>query len=178
MPNIYSIIKRIPQPIKKRAKDQFYPQILTESSIAPEWHLQAHDGGWHRMKQKRWSILVFYPGDDTPGCTAQLEDFQSSLSELKELGCDVYAINPAEQTSHANFAQKYGFEFPILTDRGGAVSRQFNCTFSIPLKTWVIRSVYLINPQRKIRLANRGAPSVTAIIRSIKALQQATKDGM
>jgi hypothetical protein len=38
--------------------------------------------------------------------------------------------------------------------------------------------VYLINPDRVVRLANRGAPSVEAIIRSVEALQQATKAGM
>jgi alkyl hydroperoxide reductase subunit AhpC len=42
----------------------------------------------------------------------------------------------------------------------------------------VIRTVYLVNPDKKIRLANRGAPSVEAIVRSIEALQQATRDGM
>jgi len=46
-----------------------------------------------------------------------------------------------------------------------------------PMKR-VLRSVYLVNPERKIRLANRGAPSVEAIVRSIQALQQATRDGM
>lgn len=178
MPNLHSIIKRVPSPIKQLAKDQLYPNLLAESSVAPEWQLQAHDGSWHRMKQKRWSLMIFYPGDDTPGCTKQLQDAQAHLEELNRLGCDVYAINPAEQASHAAFASKYGFEFPILTDRGGAVSRQFACTLSVPLKTWVIRTVYLINPKRTIRLANRGAPATAAIVRSIQALQQATKDGL
>jgi alkyl hydroperoxide reductase subunit AhpC len=48
----------------------------------------------------------------------------------------------------------------------------------MPYGIKVIRSVYLVNPERKIRLANRGAPSVEAIIRTIQALQQVTKAGM
>jgi alkyl hydroperoxide reductase subunit AhpC len=41
-----------------------------------------------------------------------------------------------------------------------------------------VRTVYLVNPERKIRLANRGAPSVSAIVRSVEALQQAARGGM
>jgi hypothetical protein len=42
----------------------------------------------------------------------------------------------------------------------------------------VLRTVYLVNPERKIRLANRGAPAVAAIVRSVEALQQATRGKM
>ena len=41
-----------------------------------------------------------------------------------------------------------------------------------------LRTVYLVNPERKIRLGNRGAPSVAAIVRSVEALQQASRTGM
>ena len=104
------------------------------------------------------------------GEVLQLEDMS--------LGVEVYGVNPAEADSHSAFAEKCGYEFPLLVDRGGSVSRQFRCSLPTPLGTKVIRSVYLINPDRKIRLANRGAPSVEAIIRSIEALQQVTKGGM
>jgi peroxiredoxin Q/BCP len=177
MSALHKIIKNIPSPAKQAIKDQLYPELLAEGETAPEWQLQSWDDSWHRMK-KKWSLLVFYPGDDTPGCTAQLQDFQNHFEQLKEIGCDVFAINPAEASSHKAFAEKYAFEFPILTDRGSSVSRRFKASLSIPFKTRIIRTVYLVNPERKIRLANRGNPSVAAIVRSIQALQQATKDGM
>ena len=178
MPSIHSVISRIPTPVKQAIKDKVYPEMFAEGETAPEWHLQSWDDKWHRMKRGRWSILVFYPGDDTPGCTAQLQDFQAHHAQLQALKTDVYAVNPAEAPSHKAFAEKYGFEFPILTDRGSSVARQFKASISLPGAPKVIRSVYLINPERKIRLANRGAPSVEAIVRSIQALQQATRDGM
>lgn len=176
MPSVHSLLGRVPEPIKQAVREAVYPQLLAEGETAPEWHLQSYDGSWHRQAS-RWSILVFYPGDDTPGCTKQLQDFEDHYDRLKELGCEVYAINPAEADSHRAFAEKFGFRFPILTDRGGSVARQFHCTLPVPLKVKVIRTVYLVNPDRKIRLANRGAPSVAAIIRSIEALQQATREG-
>lgn len=176
MPGLHSVLSRVPEPLKKAVADAVYPEILPEGETAPEWHLQGYDGGWHRMRDQ-WSILVFYPGDDTQGCTKQLQDFAEHYDRLKQLGCQVYGINPAEADSHRAFAEKFGFPFPLLTDRGASVARQFRSALSIPGAPKVLRTVYLINPERKIRLANRGAPSVAAIVRSIEALQQATRDG-
>jgi len=177
MSGLHTLFSRVPAPVKDAVKERLYPPMLPEGETAPEWHLQGWDGAWHRHK-RRWTILVFYPGDDTPGCTAQLEDIQRHFDRLSALGCDVYGINPAEADSHAAFAHKLGLSFPLLTDRGGAVARRYAATVPIPFKVKVIRTVYLVNPERKIRLANRGAPSIEAVIRSIEALQQATKGGM
>ena len=120
---------------------------------------------------------MFYPADDTPGCTAQLQDFAAHYEELQALGAEVYGVNPAEAESHKAFAEKLGLPFPLLTDRGAGVCRQFSATLPIPYGIKTLRTVYLVNPDRKIRMANRGAPPVEAIIRSIQALQ-ATKGGM
>lgn len=176
MAGIHSLIQKIPEPIKSAVREAVYPAMLAEGETAPEWHLQSWDGTWHRLRPQ-WSILVFYPADDTPGCTLQLQEFKAHYARLRELGCEVYGINPAEAGSHKDFSCKLDLPFPLLTDRGASVARQFKATLPIPLKPKIIRTVYLINPDRKIRLANRGAPSVAAIVRSIEALQQATKDG-
>ena len=85
---------------------------------------------------------------------------------------EVLAVNPAEAPSHKAFAEKFGFDFPILTDRGGSVARQFRAAVQLPWRTVIVRSVYLVNPEGKIRLANRGAPPAAALLRSIQALQQ------
>ena len=168
----------LPDPVKDALKRKIYPPLLAEGETVPEWHLQGWDGAWHRHNNRKWTVMVFYPGDDTPGCTAQLQDFQDHYARLRELGAQVYGVNPAESDSHQAFAEKFGFEFPILTDRGGVVARQFKAALQLPFKTVVLRTVYLVNPERKIRLANRGAPPAAAIVRSIEALQQATHAGM
>ena len=172
------LIQKVPTPVIQAVKDRVYPDMLPEGELAPEWHLQDQHGEWHRMKGKQWAIMVFYPSDDTPGCTLQLQEFQKHKDQLDALSVSVFGVNPAEAVSHATFADKCGIGFPLLVDRGGSVSRQFRCSLPVPYGVRVIRSVYLINPERKIRLANRGAPSVEAIIRSIEALQQVTKAGM
>ena len=176
--SLRDLLNKVPTPLKQAVKDKVYPEMILEGEQAPDWQLQDHEGNWHRMRKEQWTLLVFYPGDDTPGCTLQLQSFQHHYDKLQALGVQVYGVNPAEASSHKAFAEKCSIGFPLLVDRGGSVARQFRSSLPMPYGAKVIRSVYLINPERKIRLANRGAPSVEAIIRSVEALQQATKDGM
>lgn len=164
--------------LRRAVADRVGPELLHEGTQVPEWMLQAHDGTWHRHDKKHWAVMVFYPGDHTPGCTAQLQDMQEHYRAFLALGAQVYGVNPAEQPSHQAFAEKFGLQFPLLTDRGGVVARNFRAAVQTPVKTLILRSVYLVNPVGRIRLANRGAPPAAAILRSIEALQQATREGM
>ncbi len=169
-------LSRLPAPIKRSLQARVYPELLPEGDAAPEWHLQSWDGTWHRQG-KHWSVLVFYPDDDGNACQAQLRAFQEALPRFTALGVRVVGINPAEAKSHGALAEAHGITFPLLTDRGASVARQFRAAIQVPGAPYLIRTVYLVNPARAIRLANRGAPSVEAIVRSVEALQ-ATKGGM
>ncbi len=175
---LMNLVHKLPTPLKQSIKDMVYPNLLAEGETSPEWHLQSWDGSWWRHNPTRWHVMVFYPGDDTPGCTAQLQDFQEHLEEFDRLKAVVLGVNVAESDSHQAFAENFGFTFPLLTDRGNVVARQFRAAVQTPFRTYPIRTVYLINPERKVRLSNRGAPPASAIIRSIQALQQATRKGM
>jgi len=170
-------LSRLPAPLKRGIQDRVYPTLLPEGETAPEWHLQSWDDSWHRHG-KHWSVLVFYPEDGGAEDREQLADFQAHLADFTGLGVKIFALNPAEGPSHAAFAKELGLGFPLLTDRGGSVARQFRACLQIPTAPMYLRTVYLVNPERKIRLGNRGTPSVAAIVRSIQALQQASRSGM
>jgi len=176
MPSLHSVWSRLPESLRRALADSIGPTLLPEGELAPEWALQSWDDSWHRVNPGRWALLVFYPGDGTPGCTRQLDELQAHAARLGALGVDLYAIDPADAASHKAFAQAQGYSFPLLTDRGSAVARRFRAT--LPPFGKVLRTVYLVNPERKIRLANRGAPAVAAIVRSVEALQQATRGKM
>lgn len=170
-------LAKLPAPVKLAIQERVYPKLLPEGETAPEWHLQGWDNTWHRQG-KHWSVLVFYVEDGAAEDREQLLGFQQHKADLDRLGVKVYGFNPAEAPSHERFAKEAGITFPLLTDRGGSVARQFRACLQLPMKPMVLRTVYLVNPERKIRLGNRGAPSVAAIVRSIEALQQASRTGM
>ncbi len=70
-------------------------------------------------------LLVFYPGDDTAVCTAQLCDYRDNLGLFHELGVQVLAINPQSLDSHRAFAKKHELVFPLLSDPGREVCRAY-----------------------------------------------------
>ncbi len=70
-------------------------------------------------------VLVFYPEDHTPVCTAQLRSYSTSLSEFTDLGAKVLAISPQGIESHEAFAFKNQIGFPLLCDEDKSVAEQF-----------------------------------------------------
>ena len=70
-------------------------------------------------------LLVFYPGDDTAVCTAQLCDYRDNLGQFDEIGVQVLAINPQSLESHRAFATKHELPFPLLSDPGREVCRAY-----------------------------------------------------
>lgn len=176
--SLRSMVHRLPEPVQQALRDRFYPTLLAEGEAVPEWHLQAADGNWHRHNNNRWTVMVFYVADGDPASAKQLSDLQAHLPKLREIGAEVYGINAAEADSHQAFAKELGLQFPLLTDRGGSVARQFRAAIGLPFRTVLLSTVYLVNPDRKIRMANRGTPPAAVLVRSIEALQQATKRGM
>lgn len=175
--SLRSLAHKLPNPVQDALRERFYPTLLPEGETVPEWHLQAADDSWHRHNNRRWTLMVFFPEGEDPASDTHLQDLQGQYAALKGLGAEIYGVSPQEAPALKALAARLGLEFPLLTDRGGVVARQFRAAVQLPLASFILRTVYLVNPDRKIRLANRGTPSTAAIVRSIQALQQATRAG-
>ncbi len=174
---IKNALRRLPGPVKDSIKERVYPSLLPEGETAPEWHLQSWDDSWHRHG-RHWSVLFFYADGADEADRAQLLKLQEHLAEFAKLNVKVFAIHPAESAVTSALAKDLGLAFPLLTDRGGPVARMFGACLQLPLRPLYLSALYLVNPDRKVRLSNRGRPSVEAVIRSVEALQRATKGSM
>ena len=106
-------------------------------------------------------VLVFYPGDDTPGCTRQLCQFRDDWSEARAAGVEVFGVNPGSARSHGKFREKFHFPFPLLVDEGQKVAALYHANGLI-----VKRTVYAIGPDGVIRFARRGMPSPSEVLRA------------
>jgi len=95
---------------------------------APDFALLAADGSPFRLSQA-WArgpaLLVFYPGDDTPVCTAQLCEYRDRWADFTTAGVAVVGINPATAERHGRFAARHRFPFPMLADPDGACCRAY-----------------------------------------------------
>ena len=99
-------------------------------------------------------VLVFYPGDDTPGCTKQLCQFRDDWSEAQARNVQIFGVNPQSAGKHEKFISKFKFPFPLLVDAGQKVAELYHANGLI-----VKRTVYLIGADGKIRFAQRGMPA-------------------
>jgi thioredoxin-dependent peroxiredoxin len=161
MPSLRSLLNRVPSPLKRAVTDQLHPPLLPVGALSPTW--SAHDAaGIRHSRGGAWQALIFYPADDTPGCTAQLQDIEQHLEALRAAGIHPFGVNPGSAESHTRFANKYEFSFPLLVDTGSALARPFGARMRGIGRT--IRTVYLLDPDARVRLAERGAPPATQLI--------------
>ena len=68
------------------------------------------------------TVLYFYPKDDTPGCTKEACAFRDRMEDYREADIRVYGVSLDSPESHRRFREKYGLNFPLLTDQGGRAS--------------------------------------------------------
>ena len=95
---------------------------------APELALPDGDGTIHRLADQRgrWTVLYFYPTDDTSGCTTEACGFRDANDVIRERGADIWGISPQGADSHRAFRDKYSLTFPLLTDADHAVATAYD----------------------------------------------------
>jgi thioredoxin-dependent peroxiredoxin len=117
-------------------------------------------------------VLVFYPGDDTPVCTKQLNSYNNGLEQFTNLGAQVLAISAQDVASHERFSSKHGFAFPLLADPDKAVAGAYGTLGPIGFPR---RSVFIIDGEGVIRYAHRAIAGLTyrpvsELVEALKAL--------
>lgn len=139
----------------------FWSDPLPAGSAAPDFSLPDESGRLVRLADLRGRnvVLVFYPGDDTPGCTKQLCEFRDEWKDAQARGVKVFGVNPQNARHHGAFRRKYGLPFPLLVDRGQKVGELYHTNGLI-----VKRTVYLIGPDGVILFSRRGMPSSREVL--------------
>ncbi len=124
---------------------------LTPGQPAPDFTLVADDGRPWTLSAARGRrvLLVFYPGDGTPVCTAQLCDYRDGVEAFAGLGVEVVGISTDSSESHRRFKAKHGLPFVLLTDPGGGVARRYGAWGLLGMK----RAVFLVEADGRIGYA-------------------------
>jgi thioredoxin-dependent peroxiredoxin len=95
-------------------------------------------------------LLIFYPGDDTPGCTTQLCGVRDVYSQYQKYGVKVLGVNPASGESHLKFIKKHAYQFGIIVDEDKSIRELFGAVGSFFGKPTTKRSVFLIDTDGKL----------------------------
>jgi thioredoxin-dependent peroxiredoxin len=78
---------------------------------------------------KKWVVVYFYPGDFTPGCTAQAKAFKEEMAKLTEKGVDVVGVSGDSVQTHGLFKAAQKLNFTLLADEDGEVAKKFGVPF-------------------------------------------------
>ena len=103
-------------------------------------------------------VLVFYPGDDTPVCTKQLNSYNDGLEQFEALDAQVLGISAQGIDSHEKFSGKHGFKFPLLADTDKQVAGLYGTLGPIGFPR---RSVFIVDGEGVIRYAHRAIAGLT-----------------
>lgn len=78
---------------------------------------------------KKWVVVYFYPGDFTPGCTAQARAFRDAMKKLTEKGVEVVGISGDSVQTHELFKKAQKLNFTLLADEDGTIAKSFGVPF-------------------------------------------------
>lgn len=126
------------------------PDFIQESSIGVI--------GFHSWLGNSWGILFSHPADFTPVCTTELGVTAKLADEFKKRNVKVIALSVDSVSSHLgwikdiNETQSTVVNFPILEDADRKVSVLYDLIHPNASTTNTVRSVHVIDPNKKIRL--------------------------
>jgi thioredoxin-dependent peroxiredoxin len=127
---------------------------------APDFTLPGTGGGSYSLADflGKPLVLVFYPGDDTPVCTKQLNSYNEGLDQFTKLDAQVVGISAQSIDSHEAFAGKHELAFPLLADTDKAVAGRYGTLGPLGFPR---RSVFIIDRTGTIRYVHRAIAGLT-----------------
>ena len=130
--------------------------------VVPDFTLPATGGVNFTLSAARGKSLViyFYPKDNTPGCTAESQQFRDLYAQFSEAGCEVAGISRDSIKSHENFKTRFSLPFALLSDTEEKVCEQFGV---MKLKNLygkqvrgIVRSTFVLDKHGVLRHEWRG----------------------
>jgi thioredoxin-dependent peroxiredoxin len=156
-------------------------------SYAPNFQQESTDGplDFYTYLGESWGVLFSHPKDFTPVCTTELGRASKLKPEFDRRRVKLLALSVDDLNSHISWAvdiaetQRVRLNFPLLADSDRKVSTLYDMVHAEADDTATVRSVFFIDPLKKIRTvitypASTGR-NFDEILRVIDSLQLADK---
>jgi peroxiredoxin len=109
--------------------------ILPVGSRIPEFQLPDHDGkgvSSSDLLARGRLVLCFIRGRWCPFCVGQMEAMNLILPLIEQAGATLVAISPQTVNQSFFMRDQHKLRFPLLSDAGNKVARQFRLTYRVP----------------------------------------------
>ncbi len=128
--------------------------------IAPDFEQNSTEGviNFHQWLGDSWGVLFSHPADFTPVCTTELGLTAKLKDEFEARNVKALAlsVDPVDQhhkwIEDINDTQNTRVNFPILADEDRKVSQLYDMIHPNSIATLTVRSLFIIDPQKKVRL--------------------------
>jgi peroxiredoxin Q/BCP len=156
--------------------------MLKVGRKAPSFSLLDQAGVTHTLKQYQglWTLLYFYPKDDTPGCTKEACMIADVYKDFKRMKVQVLGVSKDSPKSHQKFAEKYQLPFTLLSDPTMAMMDTYGALVMKKMYGKEVRGTnritYLINPAGKIAKVYEAVDPATHALELLKDLKQLIKE--
>jgi thioredoxin-dependent peroxiredoxin len=129
-------------------------------SIAPDFQQDSTEGPLklHEWLGDKWGVLFSHPADFTPVCTTELGRVAKLKPEFERRNVKVLALSVDPLSAHKGWigdieeTQGAKLNFPLLADADRKVSKLYDMIHPEANDTLTVRSVFIIDPRKKIRL--------------------------
>ena len=94
---------------------------------APEFLLKDKNSKAVNLKEisSKFTIVYFYPKDDTLGCTIEAKQFSNLIHEFKKLNVKIIGISGGDEKSKKSFCDKYGLKITLVSDPDFSISKKY-----------------------------------------------------
>jgi alkyl hydroperoxide reductase subunit AhpC len=150
---------------------------------APNFQSETTEGNidFHEWIGDSWAVLFSHPADYTPVCTTELGYTAKLKPEFDKRGVKTIAVSVDPIEDHngwindINETQNTTVNFPIIADPNRSVATAYDMIHPNAAEKFTVRSVFIIDPNKKIRLTITYPPATgrnfDEILRVIDALQ-------
>lgn len=130
--------------------------VPTVGAKAPDFKLPNSLGGETSLsdltKTGKTTVLYFYPGAFTNGCSLEARNFQSDIEKYKKLDAQIVGVSVDPVEKNAQFCATEDLEFFMLSDYEGKVSKLYGSALSIPgFGSFSNRQTYIIDKDGNLR---------------------------
>jgi alkyl hydroperoxide reductase subunit AhpC len=156
---------------------------LQLGQVAPDFEQDSTEGRihFHQWLGDSWGVLFSHPKDFTPVCTTELGEVARLAPEWAKRHVKVIGLSVDPAGRHAEWAadiaetQGHALNFPLIADADRSVSTLYDMVHPEADPSVTVRSVFIIDPAKKVRLILTYPPSAgrnfNEVLRVIDSLQ-------
>lgn len=101
--------------------------MVSVGKKAPAFNLPNKDGIKLALKDidTDYTVVYFYPKDNTPGCTIEAQGFNKLLAKFNKLNTTIIGISGGDEKSKTKFCDKHKLKMILLSDSDFSVSEKY-----------------------------------------------------